>query len=131
MKDFGQLRGFVPNSPVTDVPRGPSEDQQQKVKQELVGKMLSLKVIKVNQQRNRLLLSERTAQQALRMERMSTLKVGEIVKGRVVNLVSFGAFVDLGGVTGSSTSRRWTGSLSSTPPMSCRLATRSRCWSRR
>jgi small subunit ribosomal protein S1 len=81
--DFGRLRGFVPNSHITDIPRGASEDQQQKVKQELVGKMLSLKVIEVNQQRNRLVLSERTAQQALRMERMSTLKVGEIVDGLI------------------------------------------------
>jgi small subunit ribosomal protein S1 len=36
----------------------------------------------------------------LRAERLSTLVVGETVKGRVRTIVSFGAFIDLGGVEG-------------------------------
>ncbi|MFW5773016.1 MAG: S1 RNA-binding domain-containing protein, partial [Phototrophicaceae bacterium] len=65
-----------------------------------VGRTLQLKVIQVEPERNRLILSERAARRAARSERLKELEVGSVVKGRVVNLTDFGAFVDIGGVDG-------------------------------
>jgi small subunit ribosomal protein S1 len=70
------------------------------IKENLVGNKLQLKVIQVEQVRNRLILSERAARRATRGERLAELVVGQILTGRVVNLTDFGAFVDIGGVDG-------------------------------
>ena len=66
--------------------------------------MLSLKVLEVNRGRNRAILSERQALQLLRDERkarlIEELSVGEVRRGRVTGISTFGAFVDLGGADG-------------------------------
>ena len=38
--------------------------------------------------------------------RLARLKIGEEIEGTVRSVVSFGAFVDVGGIEGSSRSRR-------------------------
>ena len=69
-----------------------------------VGKVLSLKVLEVNRGRNRAILSERQALQTLRDERkarlIEELSVGEVRRGKVTGISTFGAFVDLGGADG-------------------------------
>ena len=97
---FGRLTGFVPQSHVAAIPRGMHREQLPDAKAELVGETLSLTVIEVNRRRNRLILSEREARQAARQQRMQELEEGTIVTGKVVSLVDFGAFVDIGGVDG-------------------------------
>ena len=66
--------------------------------------MLSLKVLEVNRGRNRAILSERQALQSLRDERkarlIEELSVGEVRRGKVTGISTFGAFVDLGGADG-------------------------------
>jgi small subunit ribosomal protein S1 len=69
-----------------------------------VGKSLRLKVIEINRRRNRVILSERAALQEWRSQQkdrlLAELKEGEIRKGRVSSVRSFGVFIDLGGADG-------------------------------
>jgi small subunit ribosomal protein S1 len=97
---FGRVRGFVPNSHLTSVRRGLSKDRLHEAKEELVGKMLQLAVIEVDRRRRRLVLSERIATQQRREQLLEEITVGEVRTGVVCNIVSYGAFVDLGGIDG-------------------------------
>jgi len=97
---FGRIRGFVPNSHLTSVPRGLRGDRLRRAKSDLVGQVLSLAVLEVDQRRRRLVLSERVAGRRQRQQLLATLTEGEVRTGVVRNLVEFGAFVDLGGVDG-------------------------------
>jgi small subunit ribosomal protein S1 len=92
---FGRLRGFVPNS---HLKRGRPRGREAKSK--LVGEKLWLVVLEVNQRRRRLVLSEREANARRRQQLLAGLSEGEVRTGTVRNLVSYGAFVDLGGVDG-------------------------------
>ncbi len=97
---FGPLQGFVPNSHLTSIPRGWRGKRLREAKAELVGQTLSLVVIEVNQQKQRLVLSERAARRRRRQQLLEELTAGEVRTGIVCNLVDFGAFVDLGGLDG-------------------------------
>ncbi len=97
---FGRLMGFVPNSHIESISPTLSESKAQDIKNSLIGTTMQLKVIQVENQRNRLILSERAAKRSTRNERFNELQVGQIVTGRVVNVTHFGVFVDIGGVDG-------------------------------
>ncbi len=102
---FGHLRGFVPASHLAarDMRHLSSNQREEKLKTH-VGRELSLKVIEVNRNRRRLILSERLAREQLRernIERLlNELVEGQVCRGRVIKLCDFGAFVDLGGAEG-------------------------------
>jgi small subunit ribosomal protein S1 len=100
--EFGRLQGFVPNSHVPRLQRLRNQGALAGQKAEIVGEALLLKVIEVDRKRRRLVLSAKRAQKEVRQQRLAELKQqeGEIITGRITNLVSFGAFVDLGGVEG-------------------------------
>lgn len=102
MVAFGQLRGFVPASHVPQLRFLHNADRMISEKAKMVGQELPLKVIDVNPQRRRLVLSARKAQKELRRERLVELKAieGDTITGRISNLVKFGAFVDLEGIEG-------------------------------
>lgn len=95
---LGQLRGFVPNSQIS---RRRGHDNQ---KGKSANNAIQTKVIEVDRKRGRLILSERAAEkearQAKRAEILNNLSEGDILKGRVINLADFGAFIDVGGVEG-------------------------------
>ncbi|MFN2198559.1 MAG: 30S ribosomal protein S1 [Anaerolineales bacterium] len=97
--EFSRLTGFVPNSQILEVRRQPRHERDE-IKATLIGTRLLLKMIDVDQRRRRLVLSEMAAKDEVRRKRLEELKVGDVVEGRVVSLVPFGAFVDLGGVDG-------------------------------
>lgn len=101
---FGNVRGFVPASHVSDLPRGLSEDERRSYLSRLVGQPINLKVIEVNRKRRRLVFSQREAQRNSRDARkeslLGELKEGEVRSGVVSGLRDFGAFVDLGGADG-------------------------------
>lgn len=101
---FGRLRGFVPASHLSDLPRGSDEASRGTYLQRLVGRRLPLRVIEVDPQRQRLVLSERKAVRQWRQEQkarvMDALREGEIRRGMVTSLREFGAFVDIGGADG-------------------------------
>lgn len=98
--DFGTLTGFVPNSHLPTLQYINDQNVIQRMKEEMIGDVLPLKVIEINHQRRRLVLSAKEAEQTLRQGRIQELKVGSIVSGRVENIKDFGVFVNLGGVTG-------------------------------
>ncbi len=81
------LRGFIPGSHIST--RKPKED--------LVGEELPLKFLEVDEDRNRLVLSHR---RALVERKMNRLEVGEVVVGAVRGIKPYGAFIDIGGVSG-------------------------------
>jgi len=70
--------------------------------QRLVGTRLQLKIIELDPEQRRFVLSERTSRldEDRRQELLNTLSPGDICQGHVTNLCSFGAFVDLGGLDG-------------------------------
>jgi small subunit ribosomal protein S1 len=108
----GKVRGFVPASQLVSAPAGKpeaTEGEEGEVKpdklfQPLVGKKLQLKVIEMDRARNRLILSERAAMRDWRKVQkeklLSELHEGMQLRGRVISLADFGAFVDLGGADG-------------------------------
>ncbi len=97
------VRGFVPASQVSGISRGPDAQKQSDMAR-LVGSALTLKIIEINRNRNRLILSERQAAQEVREARkdeiIENLKEGDVRTGTVTSITDFGAFVDIGGADG-------------------------------
>lgn len=115
----GKVRGFVPASQLVSArsrqemlededEEAPEElqpgERPQDRWQQLVGKKLYLKVIEIDRARNRLILSERAAmrewRKAQKEKLLSELHEGMQLKGTVISLADFGAFIDLGGADG-------------------------------
>ena len=82
------LQGLIPSSEIiTDKPL-----------EELIGEEIILKVIEVDEDSNRLILSHQQAlEYTLAMSKMKQFFVGEVVKGTVREVKPFGAFIDIGG----------------------------------
>ncbi len=93
---IGSLRGFLPAS---QVELRPIQNLEQ-----YVGQTLDMIVISLSKRRHNIVLSRRACLEAelaqKRSEVLSTLAVGQLIKGVVKNITAFGAFVDLGGVDG-------------------------------
>lgn len=93
--DLG-IRGFVPASHV----------QSGKLKNldKFVGQSMPFKIIEVDRERRKVVLSNRLAveeeREELKKETVATLAVGQIREGVVRRLTDYGAFIDLGGVDG-------------------------------
>ena len=94
--DVEGIRGFVPASQVAKKMDEPLSA--------FMGKSLPVKVIEVNRRQGKIVLSHK--QGANEKEKVSAhkifdeLEVGQVRRGKVASLKSFGAFVDLGGVEG-------------------------------
>jgi small subunit ribosomal protein S1 len=102
---FGRVRGFVPQSQIGAERRSAMESETPEERWgEMVNAPISVKVMEVDRSRNRLILSERAAAREVREGRkenlIQDLQIGEKRTGRVVSLVDFGAFVDIGGAEG-------------------------------
>lgn len=98
------VRGFIPSSQL----RTRETDVE-------VGAKLELKILTLDAQQNNFILSnkkvyEDTAEEA-RKNIFSQIEAGQVVKGEVVRITDFGAFIDLGGIDGllplSQLSWRW------------------------
>lgn len=93
--DIG-VRGFVP---ATHVGNGKLRNIDK-----YVGQTLKLKVIELERERKKVVLSNRMAEEetrgAAKDEVFKNLKVGDILEGTVRRIADYGAFVDLGGVDG-------------------------------
>jgi len=96
------LQGFVPASHLTEMPRGRDPQDRMSELTRRLGDCLTVRLIEVDEQQNRLVFSERAASSDPESpaDVLSKLRVGDVCRGAVVNLTSFGAFVDLGGVEG-------------------------------
>ncbi len=100
------LRGFVPLSQLTSIgaldhtadPTAASEIPG--ALRALEGRTLAVKIIEVDPERNRLILSEKAAMRDLRRQRKARaaveLSVGDVLEGTVTHATGFGLFVDVG-----------------------------------
>lgn len=98
--EFGRLQGFVPNSHVPTLANIYDRQERMKKKSNMIDTTVSVKVLEIDRQRKRLVLSAKAAWDELLAARLAELEEGQVAPGRVVHLVDYGAFVDLGGVTG-------------------------------
>src|SRR6186713_2156464 len=93
--DLG-VRGFLPAS-LVDIRRVHNLD-------EFKGQTLECKVIELNRSRNNVVLSRRAVleeeRKEVREQILGRLEPGQVVEGKISNIVDFGAFVDLDGIDG-------------------------------
>lgn len=94
--DIENIRAFLPGS-LVDV--RPVRDPVY-----LEGKDLEFKIIKLDRQRNNIVVSRRAVVESEysqeREELLERLEEGAVIKGVVKNLTDYGAFLDLGGIDG-------------------------------
>ena len=81
------LRGFIPRSHLLD----------QSNMDTLVGQLVTATFLEVDQERKKLVLSQR---EAARADAISQLEAGKLMEGRVASIKPYGVFVDMNGVTG-------------------------------
>jgi len=97
---WNRLEGFIPSSHLVSVNLSGGHGTWD----DLRDKELGVKVIEVDQDRRRLIFSEREAQKEWRAQQkarlLAELKEGDVVRGTVTGLRDFGAFVNLGGADG-------------------------------
>jgi small subunit ribosomal protein S1 len=99
------LRGFIPSSQVSALRRMQSTGETPEQRwQKMVGEPISVRVIEVDRERRRLILSEKAAstesRQSIKERVLEELKEGEIYTGRVTSIANFGAFINVNGADG-------------------------------
>ena len=101
----GGLRGFVPASQISLVRRSTVDGETAEQRWgKMVNDPITVRVIEVDRERRRLILSERLALQetreSLKDRLLDELKVGDVRSGRVTSIADFGAFVNIDGADG-------------------------------
>ena len=103
--NFNGLNGFIPGSQLsftrrTDVNGNTPEERFN----EFIGEEIELRVIEVDQERRRLIFSERAAvhesRDSIRDKVIEKVDIGDVRTGRVTSLADFGAFVNINGADG-------------------------------
>ncbi len=96
------LQGFVPASQLIDFPQFHLESERLNALKGWQSEELTLKIIELNRDMNRLILSERATlvEADTREQLFERIEEDQIHTGTVTNLTNFGAFVDLGGIEG-------------------------------
>ena len=94
--DVQGIKAFLPGSLAEVIPTKDLEH--------LVGNYEEFKVIKLDKDKNNVVLSRKAVLQEVNSEEreklLSTLAEGQVIQGVVKNLTDYGAFVDLGGIDG-------------------------------
>ncbi|MFM7469378.1 MAG: 30S ribosomal protein S1 [Vampirovibrionales bacterium] len=89
-----QVKGFIPASQL----------RMTRSADDMIGETLPVKILEVDRQRNKLILSHRQAifeqKAASRAETLQQLEEGTLVKGQVVKVTDFGVFIDIHGIDG-------------------------------
>ena len=92
--DVADLKGFIPSSQLRT---GTPFDG-------IIDTKIEVKVLEADPKKNKLILSQRLAVAEQRDQVvdniLSTLEEGQIVKGEVVRIADFGAFIDINGIDG-------------------------------
>lgn len=96
------LKGFIPRSHLIE-----KNDLDS-----LIGQLLTATFIQIDQENNKLVLSQR---EIARANAISQLAVGKLLSGTVVKLQPYGVFVDCGGVTGLLHAKQVTGAPFNSP----------------
>lgn len=94
--DLGVVEAFLPASQIT-LQKGPDTEDH-------IEKIYEFKIIKLDRGRSNVVVSRRPVLEVERDEtrgkRLTELTPGQVLEGRVKSIVSYGAFVDLGGIDG-------------------------------
>ncbi len=101
---FGKLRGFVPASHISTLPRAATPEERKAQLAAYVGQKIPVKIVEVDRRKRRLIMSERAVhrrwQREHRKQLLEEIQPGEIRTGIVRSLSNFGVFVDIGGADG-------------------------------
>lgn len=102
--DIDGIKAFIPVSQLAPLhyPRVDNADASQILGklEALIGVKFNVKVITIDQEMNKLILSEKEAMADDRLEALGNLKVGQKVEGVVSGIVKFGIFVAFEGIEG-------------------------------
>jgi small subunit ribosomal protein S1 len=102
---IGDLKGFVPSSQFSYARRTASSgDSPDERYSKMVGESIDVRVIEVDRERRRLILSERAAsgetRESIKDRVLDELAIGDIRTGRVTSIADFGVFVNINGADG-------------------------------
>jgi small subunit ribosomal protein S1 len=101
LADFGSIQGFLPASHLVVQPPSLAPGPRMTSLAARIGDKLTVKVVEIDRERRRLILSERLAQGNGNADALlASLEPGQVRQGQITNLCPFGAFVDLGGFEG-------------------------------
>lgn len=100
--EYQRIRGFIPFSHLVSGPaRSATPQQVTEELNNLIGQEVKVQIIEADQKTNRLIFSEKKAQQDAERERkaalMSKFNLGDVVTGAVTRVMPFGLLVDIGG----------------------------------
>ncbi len=100
--EFEGVRGFMPVSQLSTehYPRTSDKDEILRRLRSLVNKEIVAQIIDADQKSNKLIFSEKEAIKDGLSDRLTSLKVGDVVEGTVTGIVDFGAFVNVDGIEG-------------------------------
>lgn len=93
--EVDHLRGFLPSSQLNLFILNNISDQNQ-----LLGQTVSVAVIEVDPDKNRLIFSARRKLTPEQKDYLAQIKAGETMKGKIVAVLPFGLYLDLGKVEG-------------------------------
>tara|TARA_Y100001970_G_scaffold254613_1_gene330516 strand:- start:3990 stop:5252 length:1263 start_codon:yes stop_codon:yes gene_type:complete len=98
------VQGFIPLSQLVGPARELFVPKKENAKDGFIGMKITFKIFELNRRRNRAIFSEKAVLQQERAQKkqelIETLKVGDVLNGRIVGVSTFGAFVDIGGADG-------------------------------
>lgn len=98
------IKGFIPVSQLAPMhyPRvdGANSSQILSRLQKLLGTVMQVKIINVDQTGGKLILSEKAAFEDQRLEALKGLNIGQVVHGVISGIVKFGIFVAFDGLEG-------------------------------
>jgi small subunit ribosomal protein S1 len=102
---FNELHGFIPSSQLSFSRRAELTGETLENRYgDLIGQEITLHIIEVDQERRRLIFSERSAvhesRDSIREKVIEKLEIGEVRTGRITSLADFGAFVNISGADG-------------------------------
>jgi len=98
------IKGFIPVSQLAPLhyPRVNGADASEIFSrlQKLIGIDLDVKIINIDREGGKLILSEKAAEREKRSESLGKLEVGQKIKGNISGIVNFGIFVTFDGLEG-------------------------------
>ncbi len=102
--EYEGVRGFLPVSQLSaeHYPRVGSSDKDEILQRlnALIGQTLKVRILDSDRKANKLIFSEKEAIKDGLADRLSSLKIGDAVKGVVTGVVDYGAFVNVEGIEG-------------------------------
>jgi len=100
--EWNGMPGFVPASRLKENPHTRLPQERARLLSRRIGESVQVRLIEVDEDQHRLVFSERAAAEVGDPSRalLDKLRPGDVRRGTVVNMASFGAFVDLGGIEG-------------------------------